>query len=931
MDFFSEAKNIVGISTILGTIAAWIALYPIIKPYLLKITGKIIPPNEFERSYLISLEKDLETKNQNNRWSNKFYVDVEVELQMKKKLYDIPPSYYVIKTINRHLKIQDFNNLSNVEKIDSSRGQSFNSLQSAINESQDNSVVVISPPGNGKTVSLRNLAIKNIHQRLSKQINKTPIFINLGYYTGFNEDGTIQDFTNFLEGFFSSTGYYRYLADHHWETLLRQSRCIFFLDGIDELPRTPKEYETRSKKIVEFVQSWPNTQFILSCRELDYNQEFSLQQILIKPFNKKHIHQYLRRYLPKKQLRIITHQMDESTEIFELCTNPFYLDLVSYFSKFNNKIPDNKAQLFSFIIDKFIERENLKLDILIKRENFILAMSNLAYYLGITKMTTTTCLDDYMIAIKKLPNKQIISEMINYAIEGGILEFNQQNHEIRFIHNRFQEFFSSHYLLRSYRKGNNIFPKNFFTNIWWKETVLFIAGLDDNVEDFITLIINYRNDFLVSDSFIGNLLKVDVTCLAYECIFASLGFHNDNLYGKIRDDLFQEYNLGNTLIKAKVLNAFRHDKTERVAAFLKTAIDDKSLWISERAFFLLTDEQIKFQLTTKGILKEFLKFFSEGRLINIFIPLWKSFTKSRLIRIFFPFYLLLLIVSILSISLIGYIYYSLIKFVIFDLDFAFTTECLSCLFTVSVGIFIVTYALTKNNYPLLKRFIYTTPLALMIHYLIFNIPNNYFYKLIMVALGFLFNSLYETHIKKPNEFKYSIGSITASILGFTIPVPFFNFKSFSKLFDSNLFNPERWVYFNDIKIIFDKIQPYLLSSFLFISMLVLCIYIYKEIQVVKKLNNLINFVQKQLSISFFNNKENVLFLLQKLESLSIIWAQEILLKKIIDKITNELNFTRINKIALLNFFAQKTTNVYLSDKIFQYIETEQNNLRRAIV
>jgi hypothetical protein len=933
MDFLSDMNNIIGIATVLGTIAAWLALYPIVKPYILKHMGSTAELNEFEIAYLSSLEKDLEAKNQKNRWSDKFYVEVDTELQERKKLYDVPPAFYVVKAINRHLKDQDFNNLSNIEKIDSSRGQTFNSLQTAIKEAQDNAVVVIAPPGNGKTVSLRNLTIKKIKQRLSKKSNLIPIFVNLGYYTGFNPDGSIQDFDVFLEQFFKTTGYYKYLSEHYWETLLRQNRCIFFLDGLDELPRKPGEFGIRSRKIKEFVEAWPKVQFILACRELDYNRELSFQQILIKPFDRKHIWAYLKKYLPKNDLKLIFRQIENSTGINELCSNPFYLNLVSYFSKFNKKIPENKTQLFNFIIEQFVERENYKqANADIKPQDFILAMSHLAYYLAVEKMTTTVNINEYYQAIENFQNKEVSLKVIEFAIKGELLEFNEQSHDVRFIHNRFQEFFSSHYILNNYKQNISIIPQNFFTNIWWKETVLFVAGLEENVDDFIELILSQKDKVGDSPSIFTKLLRLEIISVAFECIFANLNFHNENIYTRIRINLIQEYERGNTLIKAKVLNAFRHDKSPEVLDFIQRAMDDESLWVSERAFFILTDEQFKIQMTPRGIVREFGRFFLEGRLFKIFSPILKSAERSLLVRAFLPLYFLLLIASIISVPIVGYVFYSFFEFVLFKLKIAFTSECLECLLAIAMAVFILVYALTKNNYPFFKRFIYVVPLAYMLRYSVFNAPGYWLYRGVCVAVGILFFSVYRRYLKKPNEDDISPLSITSFYLGYSISIQLFNFKTVLQIIEGfKLPSFEGINRFDVVRSIVDTVQPYILLVGLGIAVISFVIYVYREIRVVKLLNNYTKLLETVLAPKNLKNSRQVTsYLGEMFHNLPASWAKEILLKNVLTELTGHISFSREQKLPFLNSLAQIVSDIPLKDRIYQHIEDEQNNLRRAI-
>ena len=113
-----------------------------------------------------------------------------------------------------------------------------NSLAKAVRNTQSNAAVVIAPPGGGKTVSLRNLAIQKIHTRLSRKSDVIPIFVSLGEYTKHETDDNgnpkyeMDDngryekddngnyikqplcFDTFLENYFSSHGVYNYLCNY---------------------------------------------------------------------------------------------------------------------------------------------------------------------------------------------------------------------------------------------------------------------------------------------------------------------------------------------------------------------------------------------------------------------------------------------------------------------------------------------------------------------------------------------------------------------------------------------------------------------------------------------------------------------------------------------------------------------------------------------
>ena len=223
-------QTISWIAAIFAAIAAWLALYPrVISPFVKRQMGAISNLTPTEATYLKSLILSLEDANKANRWSNELYIDVDTELVEPSLSESIAPAYYLVKSISQKYRDQEFNNLSNIEKIESSQGTNFTSFEQALREVQGNSVVVIAPPGNSKTVSLRNYSIKLAKERLRTKNNLIPIFINLGYYTGFNADGSIQEFEDFLNNYFSrSSSFEKFLSNSNWENLLLNSRCMFF-------------------------------------------------------------------------------------------------------------------------------------------------------------------------------------------------------------------------------------------------------------------------------------------------------------------------------------------------------------------------------------------------------------------------------------------------------------------------------------------------------------------------------------------------------------------------------------------------------------------------------------------------------------------------------------------------------------------------------
>ncbi len=615
--------------------------------------------DEQERAYLESLIGDLEHHNQMNRWSDKFYVDVDTELRERVADYEIPPQFYLVKPLDSERKQQDFNNLTNVEKIDSSRGTSYKTLDTALGRAMDNAVVVIAPPGGGKTVSLRNLAIKLAKRRLNGEIRELPIFINLGYYTGVDQEGNPQAFEEFIEQYLGDAGYKRFLADKHWEKLLRTSKCTFFLDGLDEIPRGKNEYAIRAKLIEDFTKEWPNTKFVTSCRELDYERDLSFQQILIKPFDRKHIQRFISKYFAMADAQSFIQELEENQPLFELCKNPFYINLVCYYVKCTKGLPQNKTQLFKLIIDRLIERETTRLSIAEKesfRESFTDSIIHLASVLAFHRLATSITLDEYNSELQHYPNKEKALAMLDFAIRGEIIEMSESN-TIRFVHNRFQEYFSSFDLVRNYRSPEYHFPKEFFVNIWWRETVLFVAGLDSQPAEFVRLIVEAGQEYIYSQPLIERMIKLDISILAFDCIFSCIDFKDTQLFLAVRDDLITFYQMANILEKAKILTTLSQDQSEVSRQLIEHAMNDESDWISERAFFIINEGALRLQIKTIRILAEFWRFFINGRIFSTIPSVLKASGRSKLLRLLLPVFFFLLLTNLLCVFMVLFVGY----------------------------------------------------------------------------------------------------------------------------------------------------------------------------------------------------------------------------------------------------------------------------------
>jgi len=941
-----DFNTIVGIATIIGTLAACVSVYPIVFSWLktkfLSLSGAINQLTQSELSYLRALIRDIENQNRKTNWSNEFYIPINVELMDQEEIDTgyIKQKYYLVNRINPNFKKDEFNDLSNIEKIDSSKGTTHNSFEKAIKSVRSNSFVLISPPGGGKTVSLRNYAITIAKERIKAKHNYIPIFINLGNYIS-KEEGEIIDFKMFLDRYFDASTYNLFMGDGKWKELLLNNRCIFILDAIDELPRRGNEFTERLNSINNFIENWPNTKFYLSCRERDYDKQLTFRQILIKPFTEAHISKYLNRFLKnKKNTKSALKMIKENLAIQELCTNPFYLNLVCIYIKASNKLPKNKTVLFNFILDKFLEREKSKVDsekYNIFTDSFIKIISELAYHLSIEKMETTLDYEKYKREFKNRSNLHLFESIIELSIKSGLLEFNDKSKTLRFIHHRFQEFFCSRYILTKYHNDSFKLPPNFYTNLWWYETIIFLAGLEQDPDFLIKKLINFSDNYNNDNDYIKNLIKLDVTLLAFKCTYSSLVFNNQVLFNSIKQNLFDLYNRGNSLEKVKILKEFRLTDDRDTHDLLKKAINDESHWVSETAFFVLTNEKIKIPVKPLEIFKEFFRFFINGRLIKTILPVLKSAKSSWVMRFFLPLFFIGVIAYIICLFLIGYILFYFFDYSFFKLKLAFTYECLGCIASILVSSSIIIYFLFHADEPFFKRILLLAPLSVLILNYTYSPRVNYLASLTTYGLGLLTAYLYWAYKNKREGDFYTIPTFTVGFLFANLILPFTSKEIYLlggeasefHIFFSAILRPKivESIPLGTVNIV-DKYSKYYYLLLIIVFAFLLIKLLLNQMSKIKDISKFDSEIDTILS----NSDDDLITIVKQvkkiIENINFFWGQKLFLQKFRTKLNDV--YEKESVILIYNDILKSIKNSVLLDALYQQLEDEEKSFKRLL-
>ena len=363
-------------------------------------------------------------------------------------------------------------------------------------------VILLGEPGSGKTVSSIKLALDYAKLALVDSRELIPIFIPLG---SFKDDKSFEEHiaSEYLFG----------IADPKDYTFDKE-RFLLIFDAFNELESSKKD------AVVEYIKNLKR--FVVSCRSLDYETDFSktknLTKVNILDLDPTQIHQYIYGYLdhisakslwatlggsetllkfwekepmwfwhlPKSIDPLIIDKLCTTlleTKAWEemhnkgllpICRSPLLLNIIcEIFDKDKKELPKNNGTLFRKFVDHCLNAE-LKKKIDVKELNEVSAdslkviacniMSHLAEAIITDKQGTGIQITRGRDFIKKHFEDEQIT-VCEKLLQGAKL-LHIDDKEIRFFHQLLQEYFASKFLNDAFNKKD--LAKRFFDQqTWW--------------------------------------------------------------------------------------------------------------------------------------------------------------------------------------------------------------------------------------------------------------------------------------------------------------------------------------------------------------------------------------------------------------------------------------------------------------------------------
>ncbi|NDD65575.1 MAG: NACHT domain-containing protein, partial [Acidobacteria bacterium] len=331
--------------------------------------------------------------------------------------------------------------------------------------------VVLGEPGAGKTTTLWKLAGDMIEQVQANPKAPLPLLIRLGRWIEEKEP-----FTDFLRRQLVELGPFL-------DQLLKQNRAVLLLDGLNELPAGQRKRKTG--EIRELLKSWPKVRVVISCRQLDYDEnDLQMDRIEIVPLDPIRIRQFVCGYLGEQkgerlfwklaggtaqetyeQLRVnfegepaalpelfwigidcplgISSWMwtrwirvrENPSSLLVLARNPFMLTMLYSLYGKEDALPENRVILFDLFVRQLLKREKVAKG---AQALILQQIARLAYEMQ-TRRTTEKQGDALTVVPRSEVLKTLDDRNLGIAVRASLVS---PGEEVRFTHQLLQEYFA---------------------------------------------------------------------------------------------------------------------------------------------------------------------------------------------------------------------------------------------------------------------------------------------------------------------------------------------------------------------------------------------------------------------------------------------------------------------------------------------------------
>jgi hypothetical protein len=245
-----------------------------------------------------------------------------------------------------------------------------------------------------------------------------------------------------------------------WDALRAQQRLMLFFDGMDEMSR--ERYGAHVAALSQFaseVDAAGAVRTLFSCRINDFSPEFRHRRMVLLPFEKAQLREFVGLYVPQWPLRLEGRSFS-ATELTDRLwfgegpvdpRNPFVLWLLLFYLRARGAWPDNRAALLAFFARRSLERKRADPAVApalaaLRRRPFA-ALGALAFVLMRRNLGTSASLAELRAELPAID----LASLATLGQRTGLLALSTgaATPQLRFAHHRLGEFFAARHICRA--------------------------------------------------------------------------------------------------------------------------------------------------------------------------------------------------------------------------------------------------------------------------------------------------------------------------------------------------------------------------------------------------------------------------------------------------------------------------------------------------
>lgn len=427
-------------------------------------------------------------------------------------------------------------------------------------------LVVVGPPGSGKTTMLKYLTLKICKENINKQEKiKIPIPVRLREFV--QGTNSLRDYINDV---FEKFGFPK--AKKFIEKDLGQGKCMLLLDGFDELIGRKTQSKV-SQEIHRFIKKYDRCRVLVTSRfaaSLEDLQDFTRLEIL--EFNNNQIKRFITNWFgpsDKVKANVLLNLLMNNKDLEAFAKNPLMISIIAILIDTDYELLYKRSDLYKRMIDIMLGEWDAQKKI---RNHFSLRTKKL--------ILRKIAFRNHSRQRRTMTEKEILEEIerhsfwIGYEKEKSRLlleEISQRSYILRqlfkdtydFLHIFFQEYFTALELIEQ-EDGNDIIQLH-LSDPWWEKVILLYAGMKRDVSPLINIIRKEKPE----DIFHSNLM------LAGKCI-AEAEYTDLFLKDGVTQEIWHLYNTSDfQLLKERAIAVLARLKPRHIIDELVNQLTDE--------------------------------------------------------------------------------------------------------------------------------------------------------------------------------------------------------------------------------------------------------------------------------------------------------------------------------------------------------------------